>query len=183
VLTINNQSSQFEYAIEFDKLVRMLQKQHNFSEMVPVFFIKSLVNLEASVNSTIQKEKEAKKKMNPSNAKALTAMKQKIKKSMKEYEGDVKKYQEVSEIVRSCKFLIKVQQDPDAFEREYLNHLARDSGASAQVAAPRTGGPPSSNDQVDEFTTVGKGGKVMQFTPESLFKHLKSVQEARGKKV
>jgi len=75
----------------------MLQKQHNFSDMVPSFVIKSLVNLEASVNSTILKEKEAKKKMNPSNAKALTAMKQKIKKSMKEYEVDVKKYQEVSE--------------------------------------------------------------------------------------
>jgi translation initiation factor 3 subunit C len=39
------------------------------------------------------------------------------------------------------------------------------------------------NDQADEFTTVGKGGKAMQYTPESLFKHLKAVQEARGKKV
>jgi translation initiation factor 3 subunit C len=74
----------------------MIQKQLSISELVPVFFIKSLVNLEASVNNTIQKEKEAKKKMNPSNAKALTAMKQKIKRVMKEYESNVKKYQEVS---------------------------------------------------------------------------------------
>lgn len=37
--------------------------------------------------------------------------------------------------------------------------------------------------QVDEFTTVGKGGKAMQFTPESIFKNLQLVQEARGKKV
>jgi translation initiation factor 3 subunit C len=73
----------------------MVQKQHNISEIVPAFFIKSLVNLETSINNTIQKEKEAKKKMNPSNAKALTAMKQKIKKMMKEYETAVKKYQEV----------------------------------------------------------------------------------------
>jgi len=54
------------------------------------------VNLEASINSAVQKEKEAKKKMNPPNAKALTAMKQKIKKTMKEYETAVKKYHEVS---------------------------------------------------------------------------------------
>jgi len=83
---------------EFDKLVRMIQRQQNLSEPVPAFFIRSLVNLDTAVNNTIQKEKEAKKKMNPSNAKALTAMKQKIKKSAKEYETDVKKYQDVSEV-------------------------------------------------------------------------------------
>ena len=75
----------------------MIQKHHNVSEIVPAFFIKSVVNLEASINSTVQKEKEAKKKMNPSSAKALTAMKQKVKKTMKEYEAAVKKYQEVSQ--------------------------------------------------------------------------------------
>jgi translation initiation factor 3 subunit C len=39
------------------------------------------------------------------------------------------------------------------------------------------------NEPVDEYTTVGKGGKVMQFTSEGIFKHLQAVQEARGKKV
>ena len=54
------------------------------------------MSLEASVNNALSKEKEAKKKMNASNAKALTAMKQKTKRAIKEYEDDVKKYQEVS---------------------------------------------------------------------------------------
>jgi translation initiation factor 3 subunit C len=35
----------------------------------------------------------------------------------------------------------------------------------------------------DQFTTVGKGGKAMQFTPDAIFKTLQVVQEARGKKV
>jgi translation initiation factor 3 subunit C len=74
----------------------MVQRQQNLSEPVPTFYVRTLVNLESSVNNTLSKEKEAKKKMNASNARALTAMKQKIKKATKEYENDVKKYQEVS---------------------------------------------------------------------------------------
>lgn len=35
----------------------------------------------------------------------------------------------------------------------------------------------------EEFTTVGKGGKSIQYTPENIFKDLQAVQEARGRKV
>lgn len=73
----------------------MVQRQQNLSEPVPAFYVRTLVNLESSINNTLSKEKEAKKKMNASNARALTAMKQKIKKAIKEHENDVKKYQEV----------------------------------------------------------------------------------------
>lgn len=38
-------------------------------------------------------------------------------------------------------------------------------------------------EEADAFTTVGKGGKAMAFTAESIFKNLQLVQEARGKKV
>jgi translation initiation factor 3 subunit C len=41
----------------------------------------------------------------------------------------------------------------------------------------------SDDDEDDTFTTVGKGGKAMQFTPDGIFKNLQLVQEARGKKV
>jgi translation initiation factor 3 subunit C len=81
---------------EFDKLVRMIQRQHNVSEPIPPFYVRTLVNLESSVNNALAKEKESKKKMNATNAKALTAMKQKIKRAIKEYETDVKKYLEVA---------------------------------------------------------------------------------------
>ena len=81
--------------IEFDKLVRLVQRQQNISEPVPPFYIRTLVDLESSLNAAVSKEKEAKKKMNASNARALTAMKQKVKKVTKEYENDVKRFQEV----------------------------------------------------------------------------------------
>ena len=47
------------------------------------------MNLEDSLNATLAKEKEAKKNMNAMNARVLNSMKQKVKKSMKEYEKEV----------------------------------------------------------------------------------------------
>ena len=73
----------------------MVQRQQNVSEPVPPFYIRTLVNLESALNAAVSKEKEAKKKMNATNARALNTMKQKVKKVIKEYENDVKRYQEV----------------------------------------------------------------------------------------
>jgi translation initiation factor 3 subunit C len=72
----------------------MVQRQQNVAEPVPSFYIRTLASLETSLNQAVAKEKEAKKKMNASNARALTAMKQKVKKVVKEYESDIKQYQE-----------------------------------------------------------------------------------------
>jgi len=35
----------------------------------------------------------------------------------------------------------------------------------------------------EDFTRVGKGGKATQYTAEGIYKCLQSIQEARGKKV
>ncbi|KAG6813323.1 hypothetical protein H0H92_012136 [Tricholoma furcatifolium] len=147
---------------EFDKLARMVQRQHNVAEPVAPFYIQTVVNLEASINTAASKEKEAKKKMNATNAKALTAIKQKVKKALKEYEVEVKKFQE----------------DPEAFEREYMAIVSREPAAPGRRTATQTGDEAGA----DDFTTVGKGGKAMQFTSEGIFKNLQAVQEARGKK-
>ncbi len=84
---------------EFDKLARMVQRQQNISEPVPPFYLRTLSNLESALNIAVAKEKEAKKKMNASNARALTAMKQKVKKVVKENETELKKFQEVCLLV------------------------------------------------------------------------------------
>ncbi|KAJ7680226.1 eukaryotic translation initiation factor 3 subunit 8 N-terminus-domain-containing protein [Mycena polygramma] len=152
---------------EFDKLVRMIQRQHNVSEPIPPFYVRTLVSLENSVNNALAKEKEAKKKTNATNAKALTAMKQKIKKSVKEYETDVNKY----------------NNDPEAFEKEYAALVMRDAPAAAG-GAPRASAAAADDkgELADTYTTVGKGGKAMQFSSEVILKNLQAVQEARGKK-
>jgi translation initiation factor 3 subunit C len=59
--------------------------------------------------------------------------------------------------------------------------------AAREAPTPATrrvqGGPVNGTEEPEDFTTVGKGGRAMQFTPESIFKNLQAVQEARGKKV
>ncbi|EMD37449.1 hypothetical protein CERSUDRAFT_114096 [Gelatoporia subvermispora B] len=151
---------------EFDKLVRMVQRQQNVAEPVPSFYIRTLVNLEAALNSAVAKEKEARKKMNASNARALSAMKQKVKKVTKEHETDIKRF----------------QADPEAFEREWQATVAPETAtpAAKPKKVKRTEG--EEEEEEDEFTTVGKGGKAIQFTSEGIFKNLQMVQEARGKK-
>lgn len=57
-------------------------------EKVPRFFVRSLVQLEDTLKATLE-NKDLIKKMNPSTAKAFNAMKQKIKKSSKQYEREV----------------------------------------------------------------------------------------------
>ena len=96
---------------EFDKLIRMVQRQQNVSEPVPPFYVRTIINLENSLNVAVAKDKESKKKMNASNARALTAMKQKVKKVTKEYENDVKQFQAVSLLPGDLNFAHVTQVD------------------------------------------------------------------------
>jgi translation initiation factor 3 subunit C len=88
--------------LEYDKLARMVLRQQNIAEPVPPFYIRTLISLESALNAALAKEKEAKKKMNASNARALTAMKQKVRKTVKEYEKEIKQYNDVCDL---CKLL------------------------------------------------------------------------------
>lgn len=146
---------------EFDKLLRMIQKQQNVGEPIPPFFIRTITELETSV--TDAQSKDAKKKMNATNARALTAMKQKVKKTLKDFDEDVKKY----------------RADPEAFEREHAVTVAPEV-ASKVTKARKVEGPADEDD--DEFQTVGKDGRALQFTSENIFKELEHIQHSRGKK-
>jgi translation initiation factor 3 subunit C len=98
----------FKRIAEFDKLLRLVQRQTNVAERVPGVFLKTLQVLETAANATSTKEKEAKKKMNQANAKALNAVKKKVKGSQKEYEGPLKQYQEVYNYDHCCVKMFRV---------------------------------------------------------------------------
>ncbi|KAI1093245.1 eukaryotic translation initiation factor 3 subunit 8 N-terminus-domain-containing protein [Rostrohypoxylon terebratum] len=149
-------------SVEFDKLNRQAAKISERGR-TPKLYIKALVELEDAMNETISKQKVTPKKMNATSARGLNAVKQKIKKLKQDYQSQVDSYRE----------------DP-------LDFLASDEEEEAPAPKPKKIKAEDLIDQVEDdqegFATVGKGGKTLQFTPESIFKHLRGIMESRGKK-
>jgi|SRR6266550_6532217 len=73
---------------------------------------------------------------------------------------------------------LRLVQNPEAYERSHAPMSLSQTPAAAQST-----GTPGQEKDLDDFSTIGKGGKVMQITSEGIFKSLQAIQEARGKKV
>lgn len=116
------------------------------------------------MNETIAKQKVSTKKMNKLNAQGLNAVKQKIKKTNKEYQTQIDEYNEDKDV-----YMFDSEEDePEPKPKKVRIKESYTAGA---------------DDEDDEgFATVGKGGKLLQFTPESIFKHLRTIMESRGRK-
>ncbi|KAJ1342760.1 hypothetical protein BSLG_002665 [Batrachochytrium salamandrivorans] len=80
---------------EFDRLLKGVSKASVLIERegVPRFFVRSLVQLDDYIKDSLLSKENA-KKMNATAAKALNAMKQKIKKVTKAYESNIEKFRE-----------------------------------------------------------------------------------------
>ncbi|KAJ8127977.1 hypothetical protein O1611_g5656 [Lasiodiplodia mahajangana] len=149
---------------EFDKLNRQAIKMTERGQ-VPKLYIKAIVELEVAMNEAISKQKVTPKKMNAISARGLNAVKQKIKKLKQDHRAEVERYQ-----ADPLDFLAS-----DEEEEEIVVPKPKKTKAESYTA--------QIEQQDDEgFETVIKGGRTLQFTPESIFKHLRTILESRGKK-
>ncbi|KAG0132057.1 eukaryotic translation initiation factor 3 subunit 8 N-terminus-domain-containing protein [Tuber indicum] len=143
-------------SVEFDKLNKIILK----SPEIPKVYIKAIADLEDFMNETL-KDKATAKRMNATNARALNTIKQRVKRNNRSYESQVEAYRKDKE-----GFMVE--------EREEVVPTPR---------APRSQELGVSFEDDDEgFSLVGRGGRAMVYTPESIFKHLRVIIEARGKK-
>ncbi|CAF9925933.1 MAG: Translation initiation factor 3 subunit c [Alectoria fallacina] len=149
--------------IEFDKLNRQVTKI-TASEKAPKVYVKTVSDLEDFMNEAIAKQKVSTKKMNATNARGLNAMKQKIKRNNKDYITEIEKY-------REDKFDYMMSEEEEEVVPMEKTKKPKVSYAEGIDAGDDEG-----------FSTVGRGGKTLQYTPESILKHLRSIVESRGKK-
>lgn len=130
----------------------------------PKAYIKAIAELEDFMNETIAKQKVSIKKMNASNAKGFNVVKQRIKKNNKEYASEIEKF------------------------REDKNEYMKSEDEGEVIAVEKAKKPVATKMDAldigddDGFATVGRGGKTLQYTSESILKHLRVVVESRGKK-
>ncbi|KAL2796433.1 eukaryotic translation initiation factor 3 subunit EifCc [Aspergillus keveii] len=151
---------------EFDKLNRQIVKVLQ-SGPVPRIYVKTVADLEDFVNETVAKQKSSNKKMNASNAKGFNAIKQKIKKNNKDYATQVEKY----------------RANKDAYLDEEEEEVKKPAPTAPRLTKlERVEAPAAAPGDDDGFATVGRGGKTLQYTPESILKHLRVIVESRGKK-
>ncbi|RCI16629.1 hypothetical protein L249_3333, partial [Ophiocordyceps polyrhachis-furcata BCC 54312] len=151
---------------EFDKLNRQVAKFQT-SGKTPKPYIRIIAELENFMNEAIAKQKVTPKKMNATQARALNAVKQKIKKTNKEYQSQIDAYRE----------------DKEGFMESEDEEEELAAAAIKVKKTPKFDAEAATEEMDDEgFATVGKGGRTLQYTPESIFKHLRTIMESRGKK-
>ena len=149
---------------EFDKLNRQVTKVASADNRPPKPFVKTIADLEDFMNEAIARQKVTPKKMNATNAKGLNAMKQKIKKTNKEYATEVEKYRED----KADYMMSDEEEEPQPAQRRQR----------AAVPAAEEGAV----DDQEGFSTVGQGGRTLRYTSESILSHLRTINESRGKK-
>ncbi|KAL5778520.1 hypothetical protein ACOSQ2_009257 [Xanthoceras sorbifolium] len=178
----------------FDKLNKQLEKVMRVTESdkVPSMYIKALVMLEDFLNQAMA-NKEAKKKMSSSNAKALNSMKQKLKKNNKQYEDLINKYRAnpESDVDKDAEEESEEEEDEEFDVEEDLDNI--DIGGSDKDEDADDDDeerPDDANDEGWKQTTGRKNKSLMgkqfknpsEVTWDTVNKKFKEVIAARGRK-
>jgi translation initiation factor 3 subunit C len=116
------------------------------------------------MNEAIAKQKVSTKKMNATSARGLNAMKQKIRRNNKDYAAEIEKY-------REDKFDYMVSEEEEEVAPVEKKRARKETHAQDLEEGDEAG-----------FSTVGRGGRTLQYTPESILAHLRTINESRGKK-
>ncbi|KAF9111228.1 Translation initiation factor 3 subunit c [Mortierella sp. AM989] len=155
---------------EFDRANKGIQKAAAIIAQngIPKFYIKAVADLEKAIQVTLEKEKASSKKMNASNAKALNSMKQKVKKNNRLYEKEIQEYEKDPENYCVEEEVVEIKA-PSKKPKKPLSDSEDEEGSEKE-------------DADDGFTPVGAGGKTVELNQENLFKKLREIAEARGKK-
>lgn len=153
-------------ASEFDKLNRQIPGLIRQNDgRVPKVYIQAIADLETVMNETLEKQKVTPKKMNAINTRGLNAVRQKIRKNNKDYTKDIDAY----------------RADKDAFMREEVVE-EKPKEKKKKAPAAQFDAQAAADGDDDGFTIVDARGKAVQYTPESILKHLRSIVEQRGRK-
>ncbi|GFY93584.1 eukaryotic translation initiation factor 3C [Actinidia rufa] len=173
----------------FDKLNKQLEKVMRVteSEKVPNLYIKSLVMLEDFLTQALA-NKEAKKRMSSSNAKALNSMKQKLKKNNKQYEDLINKHRENPESEDEDE-QTEDDEDEDSEFEEDPTKIAMGSDSGEDVEDDKDDGLSESGGGWEKM--LSKKDKMMdkqfmkdpsEITWDIVNKKFKEIVAARGRK-
>lgn len=149
---------------ELDKLNRQALKLGD-GKNIPKIYIKAIAELEDFMNESLAKQKVTPKKMNSTQQRGLNIVKQRIRKNNKDYQTQIDAFRADSEA-----YMESDEEEEPAPRPTRVRFQPTDLAEEGAV------------DDDEGFATVGRGGRTLQFTPESIFKHLRSILESRGKK-